>query len=174
MRAEDKDKVMREFRDGEIDILVSTTVIEVGIDIPNASLMLIEHVERFGLSGLHQLRGRIGRGAAKSYCILMGTPKTDEAKARVRAMVETQDGFKLAEVDLKLRGPGDYFGVRQSGLPAFMVADIIKDEKILRMAREAAFGIVKDDPMLEFMEHQRCKNKLLAEYGDTVGMERLD
>jgi ATP-dependent DNA helicase RecG len=136
---------MKNFQRGQLQILVSTTVIEVGIDIPNASVMLIEHAERFGLSQLHQLRGRIGRGAEQSYCFLLAEPKTSEARERLKALLESNDGFQLAEVDLRLRGPGEFYGTRQSGLPNFRVADIINDEKILRDARQAAFELIAKD-----------------------------
>lgn len=145
MKAEDKNRIMGDFKEKRVDILVSTTVIEVGIDIPNASVMVVEHAERFGLSQLHQLRGRIGRGAAESFCFLMGNPKTAEAKQRLTAMVKTADGFKIAEADLKLRGPGDFLGVRQAGLPEFRLADIMKDQKILEDARKAAFDLIQKD-----------------------------
>ena len=145
MKSADKDRIMESFKNKEIDILVSTTVIEVGIDIPNATVMVIEHAQRFGLSQLHQLRGRIGRGSEQSFCFLVGDPKTPEAKARLKAMVETTDGFKIAEADLQLRGPGDFFGVRQSGLPTFRVADIIRDEKIIQQARAGAQALIEKD-----------------------------
>jgi ATP-dependent DNA helicase RecG len=118
-------------------------VIEVGIDVPNSTIMIIEHSERFGLSQLHQLRGRIGRGQEQSYCFLTGNPVSDSAKGRIEAMLKTTDGFKIAEADLKLRGPGEFVGVRQSGLPNFRVADIIKDEEIIREAREAALMLIQ-------------------------------
>ncbi|KAF0135295.1 MAG: ATP-dependent DNA helicase RecG [Candidatus Saganbacteria bacterium] len=145
MKSQEKEKVMEEFKNNIIQLLVSTTVIEVGIDIPNASIMVIEHAERFGLSQLHQLRGRVGRGDSESYCFLMSEPKTKEAKARIKAMIDHIDGFKIAEIDLKLRGPGDFFGTKQSGLPEFKLADIIKDEKILRYARSAAEQFILED-----------------------------
>ncbi|MBN2058474.1 MAG: ATP-dependent DNA helicase RecG [Candidatus Saganbacteria bacterium] len=145
LKSEDKDRIMAEFKSGGLDILVSTTVIEVGIDVPNASVMIIEHAERFGLSQLHQLRGRIGRGAQQSYCFLLAEAKSKEAKLRLKAMIDSTDGFHIAEVDLRLRGPGDYCGTRQSGLPNFRVADIIRDEKILKEARKAAFDLVEED-----------------------------
>jgi ATP-dependent DNA helicase RecG len=145
MTGEEKDQIMGKFRDQKIAILVSTTVIEVGIDIPNATVMVIEHAERFGLAQLHQLRGRIGRGAEQSYCFLMADPKSPEAKARIKAMLDTNDGFKIAEVDLRLRGPGEFYGTRQSGLPNFRVADIIRDDKLLQEARVAALDLIATD-----------------------------
>jgi ATP-dependent DNA helicase RecG len=141
----EKDKVMSDFVSGKINILVSTTVIEVGIDVPNSTIMIIEHAERFGLSQLHQLRGRIGRGQEQSYCFLMGEPKSETAKARIEAMLKTTDGFEIAEADLKLRGPGEFFGVSQSGLPNFRVADIIRDEDIIRETREAALILLQNN-----------------------------
>lgn len=139
MKPAEKEEVMREFSANRLQILVATTVIEVGVDIPNASVMLIEHAERFGLSQLHQLRGRVGRGAAESYCILLAQfSKTKEAKERLKIMEETTDGFKIAEKDLEIRGPGEVMGTRQSGLPAFRIANIVRDQKILQMAREDA------------------------------------
>lgn len=145
LKGEEKDKIMRQFAAGKIHILVSTTVIEVGIDIPNATVMVIEHAERFGLSQLHQLRGRIGRGGEQSHCFLLAETKTPEAKARIKAMLDSTDGFYIAEVDLQIRGPGDFCGTRQSGLPNFRVADIIRDEKTLKEARAAAFGLITED-----------------------------
>ena len=135
--AEEKDAVMRAFRDGKIDVLVATTVIEVGIDVPNATVMVIEHPERFGLAQLHQLRGRVGRGAEQSYCILLGDV-SPETLTRLRHVIETEDGFEIARADLRLRGMGDLFGERQSGVPTFKVADPIRDEALSDQAREAA------------------------------------
>jgi len=138
-----KDQVMRMFQKGELQILVSTTVIEVGVDVPNATVMVIEHAERFGLAQLHQLRGRIGRGAAKSYCILMTSGKiTEEGQRRLDAMVGTNDGFKIAELDLELRGPGEFFGTRQAGMPDFRVANIIRDAQLLEAARREAQAVL--------------------------------
>jgi ATP-dependent DNA helicase RecG len=142
LKSEEKEQIMGEFKDGKINILVSTTVIEVGIDIPNATVMVIEQAERFGLSQLHQLRGRIGRGSEQSYCFLIAETKTDDAKVRIKALLDSNDGFKIAEADLKLRGPGEFYGTRQSGLPNFRVADIIRDEKILKEARAAAWDLI--------------------------------
>jgi ATP-dependent DNA helicase RecG len=162
---DEKDAIMRRFKAGEIHVLVSTTVIEVGIDVPNASVMLIEHAERFGLSQLHQLRGRVGRGPWKSYCILLAAGRLGEdAERRVRAMVETNDGFKLAEVDLQLRGPGEFFGTRQSGLPEFRVADLLRDAAILEEARRDALAIIAADPELRALEHGGLRQALLARW----------
>jgi ATP-dependent DNA helicase RecG len=162
---DEKDDIMRRFKAGEIHVLVSTTVIEVGIDVPNAAVMLIEHAERFGLSQLHQLRGRVGRGPWKSYCILLTSGKLGEdAQRRVEAMVETNDGFKIAEVDLQLRGPGEFFGTRQSGLPEFRVADLLRDAGLLEEARRDALAIVGSDPELRAPEHRGLRQALLARW----------
>jgi ATP-dependent DNA helicase RecG len=137
--ADEKEIVMRRFQRGEIDVLVATTVIEVGVDVPNATVMVVEHAERFGLAQLHQLRGRVGRGAAKSYCILItGERVTPLAEERLSAMVRTQDGFELAELDLTMRGPGEFFGTRQAGLPDFRVANLLRDRKLLELAKMEA------------------------------------
>jgi ATP-dependent DNA helicase RecG len=162
---EDKDAIMQRFKAGEIHVLVSTTVIEVGIDVPNASVMVIEHAERFGLSQLHQLRGRVGRGPWKSYCILLTSGKLGEdAQRRVQAMVETTDGFRIAEVDLQLRGPGEFFGTRQSGLPEFRVADLLRDASLLEEARRDAQTIIAADPELRAPEHRGLRDALLARW----------
>ncbi len=161
----EKEAVMRAFKEGQIHILVSTTVIEVGIDIPNVSVMLVEHAERFGLSQLHQLRGRVGRGPWKSYCILLESGALSaEARRRIEAMTETQDGFRIAEVDLELRGPGDFFGTRQSGLPEFRVADLLRDGWVLEEARQEAFALVAADPDLRRPEHRTLREALLARW----------
>jgi ATP-dependent DNA helicase RecG len=171
LRFDEKDDIMRRFKDGEIHILVSTTVIEVGIDVPNASVMLVEHAERFGLSQLHQLRGRVGRGPWTSYCVLMtsGRP-TEEAQRRIEAMVATTDGFKIAEVDLEIRGPGDFFGTRQSGLPEFRVADLLRDGPILEEARRDAEDIVARDPELREPAHRALRAGLLARWRGKLGL----
>ncbi|MGH9400786.1 MAG: ATP-dependent DNA helicase RecG [Terriglobia bacterium] len=140
---DEKDSVMRRFRAGEIDVLVSTTVVEVGVDVPNATVMLVEHAERFGLAQLHQLRGRIGRGTGKSFCLLLtGGPRSDVANERLRILSETCDGFEIAEMDLKLRGPGEFLGTRQWGLPTFRIANLLRDQKILEWARREAADFV--------------------------------
>jgi ATP-dependent DNA helicase RecG len=144
--ADAKEIAMARFQRGEIDVLVATTVIEVGVDVPNATVMIIEHAERFGLSQLHQLRGRIGRGTHKSYCVLMtGGRITTEGQRRLDAMVKTQDGFVIAELDLELRGPGEFFGTKQAGAPSFRVANLIRDRKLLELARTEAQQIVIAD-----------------------------
>ena len=154
MKADDKEMEMQRFVKNQTQILVSTTVIEVGVDVPNASVMVIENAERFGLSQLHQLRGRVGRGGEQSYCILMAGPKVSkEGRQRLKAMKETNDGFKIAEFDLQLRGPGDFLGTRQSGLPEFQLASLGEDQEILREAREAAFSLNEADPTLTMPEN---------------------
>lgn len=159
MKSTEKDEVMQAFASGSLHILVSTTVIEVGVNVPNASVMIIEHAERFGLSQLHQLRGRIGRGSRKSYCILMTDVKrSKEARFRLETMSKTQDGFEIAEADLKLRGPGDFLGTKQSGLPSFRFADIVEDQQIVLETRDLARKILRDDPGLEQPEHQGLRN----------------
>ena len=149
MKPREKDAVMTAFANHETDLLVSTTVIEVGVDVPNAALMIVENAERFGLSQLHQLRGRVGRGQHKSYCILISDNQNEETKARLKVMTKTTDGFKIAEEDLRLRGPGDFFGVRQHGLPGLRIADIGCDTKLLREAQEAAEELLTADPELK-------------------------
>lgn len=163
MKAQDKEAVMSQFRKNEIQILVATTVVEVGVDVPNANIMVIEHAERFGLSQLHQLRGRVGRGAYKSYCVLvLGYALSEEASQRADIMERTSDGFKIAEADLEMRGPGEFLGTRQSGLPGFKLGNLVRDVKILQEARQAAFDIVTDDPNLGRPEHLILKSRLQA------------
>ncbi|HAX98471.1 MAG TPA: DNA helicase RecG, partial [Candidatus Atribacteria bacterium] len=149
MKSEEKEEVMQKFKKGEVQILVATTVIEVGIDVHQATLIVVEHAERFGLSQLHQLRGRVGRGEKPSYCVLLAQyKKSDEARRRLKIIEETNDGFKIAEEDLNIRGPGEFLGVRQSGIPDFRVANILRDARILNEAREEAFELVRRDPSL--------------------------
>lgn len=167
-----KDQVMRMLQRGELQVLVATTVIEVGVDVPNATVMVIEHAERFGLAQLHQLRGRIGRGAAKSYCILMtGGKVTEEGQRRLDAMVRTNDGFKIAELDLELRGPGEFFGTRQAGLPSFHVANIIRDVQLLEAAkREAAFVVSGPNAEISAEEISRALVHMRARWQHTYGL----
>lgn len=164
MKPRDKDEIMEKFRDGETKLLVSTTVIEVGVDVPNASVMVVEHAERFGLAQLHQLRGRVGRGSEKSYCILVSDKKSGVSAARLEIMETTNDGFKLAEEDLKLRGPGQFFGEAQHGLPDLKIADVFRDLELLLKARDAAEKFITDDENLNYFANLR-ENLALA-YGD--------
>ena len=145
MSAEEKDSIMQAFKEQRSQVLVSTTVIEVGVNVPNATIMIIMDADRFGLSQLHQLRGRVGRGDKQSYAILVANPKTDSGKERMKIMTESTDGFVLAEADLKMRGSGEIFGTRQSGIPEFRVADIIEDYAILEEARRVASQIVSQE-----------------------------
>ncbi len=160
MKAKEKDEIMEAFKNHELDILVSTTVIEVGVNVPNATLMIVENAERFGLSQLHQLRGRVGRGSEKSYCTLIYDSKTKVCKQRMDIMEETNDGFKISEKDLEIRGPGDFFGTRQHGLPELKVANLFKHMKILRMVQKEAREIYSKDPALELKENQGIKYKI--------------
>lgn len=160
MNLKEREHVMKDFAEGEIDILVSTTVIEVGVDVPNACIMVVENAERFGLSQLHQLRGRVGRGNHESYCILFSESKSKICKQRLKIISSTNDGFEISEQDLKLRGPGEFFGTMQHGLPEFKIANLYKDMDILRMAQEAAELTFKNDPVLEKGEHMLIKNKI--------------
>jgi ATP-dependent DNA helicase RecG len=158
MRPEEKEAVMGRFVAGETSVLVSTTVIEVGLDQPNASVMLIEHAERYGLAQLHQLRGRVGRGPYPSYCLLVAYPPlTEEAHQRLSVMAQTTDGFLIAEKDLELRGPGEIIGTRQSGLPELKHANLLRHQRILDEARRAAFQCLAEDPHLERPEHQALR-----------------
>jgi ATP-dependent DNA helicase RecG len=171
MKSDEKDAIMKKFSNGEINVLVSTTVIEVGVDVPNSTIMLIEHAERFGLSQLHQLRGRVGRGSKKSYCILK-TPHNigETAIQRMKIMTETNDGFRIAEEDLKIRGWGDFFGTKQHGMPDFNLANPIRDQKILQQARTDAFNIVNNDPKLDMQENKVLKNMMINKYAEKISM----
>ncbi len=170
--ADDKDVIMRRFQRGEIDVLVSTTVIEVGVDVPNATVMVVDHAERFGLAQLHQLRGRVGRGAAKSYCILMtGDRVSDVGEERLNAMVRTQDGFELAELDLSMRGPGEFFGTRQAGLPDFRVANLLRDRQLLELAKqEAARFAIDPGPDVTAEERARVRAQLKQSWQRRYGL----
>jgi ATP-dependent DNA helicase RecG len=170
--ADEKERVMREFQRGEIEILVATTVIEVGVDVSNATVMVIEHADRFGLAQLHQLRGRIGRGAAKSYCVLMrGGKVSEEGERRLGAMVRSNDGFQIAELDLELRGPGEFFGTRQAGIPSFRVANIIRDRQLLEAAkREAAFVISGPNTEISKEEIDRALSEMRSRWATNYGL----
>jgi ATP-dependent DNA helicase RecG len=176
MSSDDKEVTMARFKRGDIDVLIATTVIEVGVDVPNATVMVIEHAERFGLAQMHQLRGRVGRGSAKSYCILMtgskvsGAPISEQAEARIDAMVRTQDGFELAELDLQQRGPGEFFGTRQAGMPEFRVANLVRDRAQLELAKVEAARFAKGpDPKVSREETDtvwaRLKQQWQRRYG---------
>ena len=155
-----QEAAMRDFRDGKIDILVATTVLEVGIDVPNATVMVIEHADRFGLSQLHQIRGRVGRGELESFCLLISDPETEDAKARLKALLEQTDGFKIAEEDLKIRGPGEFFGERQSGLMELKIANPLTQMHLLKSSREEVVKLIQADPKLEDRPHQELKRQL--------------
>ncbi|MBK9517117.1 MAG: ATP-dependent DNA helicase RecG [Anaeromyxobacter sp.] len=175
MKPEEKQSVMEAFRRGEVQVLVATTVIEVGVDVPNASVMIVEHAERFGLSQLHQLRGRVGRGAARSRCLLLARLRQagPEARERLEALVATQDGFELARVDLKLRGPGEMLGTRQSGQALLEVADLYRDEAILEEAREEAFALVEADPSLASPEHAAAAEALRGRWASRLSLAQV-
>jgi ATP-dependent DNA helicase RecG len=170
--AEEKEHVMREFQQGKIEVLVATTVIEVGVDVPNATVMVIEHADRFGLAQLHQLRGRIGRGAAKSYCVLMhGGKVSEEGERRLDAMVRSNDGFQIAELDLELRGPGEFFGTKQAGIPSFRVANIIRDRQLLEAAkREAGFVIAGPNSEISKGEIHRALREMRSRWSQSYGL----
>ncbi len=174
MKTAEKDAVMDSFRNGDIQLLVSTTVIEVGVDVPNATVMMIEHADRFGLSQLHQLRGRVGRGADKSYCLLIPSEHySADAARRLRVMVETEDGFRIAEEDLEIRGPGDFLGTRQAGLPDFRVASLLKDTRILEAARQEAFAYVIKTDQLGTAEAAPIKKELLRRWGGRLELAAI-
>jgi ATP-dependent DNA helicase RecG len=173
MKEKEKDAVMKEFLANKINILVSTTVIEVGIDVPRASLMVIEHAERFGLSQLHQLRGRVGRRDIASTCVLLANyASSPDARKRLKVMEKTTDGFVIAEEDLAIRGPGDFLGTRQSGLPDFRIASIIRDVRILNDAKEDAFKLAAADPFLEKPEHLILRETLLWKWQGKLDLAR--
>ena len=172
LEPEEKERVMRSFAAGEIDVLVSTTVIEVGVDVPNATIMVIEHADRFGLSQLHQLRGRIGRGSAKSYCVLMTSGKiTEEGEKRLDVMLRTTDGFEIAETDLELRGPGEFFGTRQAGMPSLRVANVSRDRDLLELAkREAQFALNAPEEQISKDELARTLQHLKTHWQRRYGL----
>jgi ATP-dependent DNA helicase RecG len=178
MKSEDKEKIMASYKKGAIQVLVSTTVVEVGVDVPNATVMMIEHAERFGLAQLHQLRGRVGRSGHQSYCLLMASggvlfrsakPKTagepaSASRERLDALVRSTDGFVIAEEDLRIRGPGEFFGFRQWGMPEFHVANLVRDADMLQQARQEAFALVKQDPQLKAPVHRALRETMLRRW----------
>jgi len=173
MASKDKEKIMRDFKKGKINMLVSTIVIEVGIDVPNASVMLVENAEHFGLAQLHQLRGRIGRGEHESYCILLANPKTEKAEKRLKAIEGTLDGFQIAEADLNIRGPGEFFGTRQHGLPEIKFGNILKDFDIMEMARSEAFNLITKDPSLGEERHRLLKDNLVSRFREKLDLVKV-
>ncbi|MGL4913794.1 MAG: ATP-dependent DNA helicase RecG [Romboutsia sp.] len=168
MKGSEKDSIMKSFKNKEIDILVSTTVIEVGVNVPNATLMIIENAERFGLAQLHQLRGRVGRGSHKSYCILIYASKSEVCRQRMSIMEETNDGFKISEKDLEIRGPGEFFGTRQHGLPELKVANIFKHMKILKLAQQEARYMVSEDCKLQNFENKMLKKEIMDKFEHSI------
>ena len=172
LSADEKEAVMRAFSEGQVDVLVSTTVVEVGVNVPNATFMVIYDAERFGLAQLHQLRGRVGRGEHQSYCVLVADPKSEEGKERLISMTETNDGFRLAEKDLALRGPGDFFGQKQSGVPQFKMADLVHDYRALETARRDAVQLIQSTEFWEESSFEPLR-QMLNESGILDG-ERID
>ena len=159
---------MQRFRDGSIDVLVATTVIEVGVDVPNATMIIIEHADRFGLAQLHQLRGRVGRGELGGICALIASPVTDESIQRLEAIVESNDGFRIAERDLEIRGPGELFGAKQSGIAPFRVARLPRDFELLRLARRNAVAWIEKDPTLS--NDPLLRARLMRAHGESLGL----
>ena len=170
MKSSDKSEMMRRFREGAVKVLVSTTVIEVGIDVPNATVMVVQHAERYGLSQLHQLRGRIGRGPQESICFLVTDAEGELVRQRLAVLCETNDGFRIAETDLQLRGPGELLGIRQHGLPQLRVADLTKDLQLLEEAREDAADLLRQDPLLKLAEHALLRQAVRQRFGEFIGL----
>jgi ATP-dependent DNA helicase RecG len=168
MKPPEKNKIMREFRNKEFDVLISTTVIGVGIDVPDATVMIIQHAERFGLSDLHQLRGRIGRGSKQSYTYLIGDLKNETACKRLLVMTSTNNGFKIAEEDLKMRGPGELMGILQHGFPKFKTGDLVKDADIIEFTRSLAAKIAEEDPCLSKSENAVLKRLICRHFSDKI------
>jgi ATP-dependent DNA helicase RecG len=170
MNAEEKDNALNEFAAGRTQVLVATSVVEVGIDVPNATLMTILGADRFGLAQLHQMRGRVSRGKFPGYCCVFADEPTDEAKERLQALVQSTDGFKLAEIDFQLRGPGDLLGTRQHGLPPFRVADLVRDSAVVAEAREDARQLISADPGLANSDHARLRRLVISRYGKALDL----
>jgi ATP-dependent DNA helicase RecG len=173
LEEEEKDRVMEQFRSGQLDVLVSTSVVEVGVDVPNATLMVVQHADRFGLSQLHQLRGRVSRGPVAGECYLIADATTDEARERLRAVTRSSDGFALAEIDARQRGLGEFFGTRQHGLGELRVGDLIRDAELLRLARQDAFAVVGADAGLGQPEHELLRRVVLQRYGRTLELAEI-
>ena len=174
MKGEDKEQVMRDFKKGNIDVLVSTTVIEVGVNVPNATVMVVENAERFGLPQLHQLRGRVGRGSKESHCFLIAKyPISADGRTRLDTLTKTNDGFKIAEVDLRLRGPGEFFGTKQSGMPELRIADIVKDTDLLLRAREEAFALASEDKQIPDFQNTPVRSHFFKNYRDKFELARV-
>ena len=167
MRPREKDAVMAAFAAGDVEVLVSTTVVEVGVDVPNAALIIVENAERFGLSQLHQLRGRVGRGKHQSYCVLITNSHAQDAMTRLKTLASTTDGFKISEEDLKLRGPGDFFGSRQHGLPQLALADLSGDMRLLQQAQQSARQLLQHDPTLSRPENRPVLDRVRQMFADT-------
>ena len=170
MKQKEKDHIMEEFKEGKIHLLVSTTVIEVGVNVPNASIMVIENAERFGLAQLHQLRGRVGRGEYKSYCILKYDGNSEILRQRMQVMTNTNDGFKIAEKDLELRGTGDFFGTKQHGIPDFKIANLFEDMDILKLAQKVAIHVMEEDSKLEQEKNILLKQMVKEKLGNQIGI----
>ena len=170
MKADERNRVMQRFRAGKLAVLVSTVVIEVGVDVPNATIMVIENANRFGLAQLHQLRGRIGRGQNTAYCLLFAETDDEQAVGRLEIMTRSNDGFEIAEQDLRLRGPGELFSTRQHGLPDLKIANIVEDYELLDLARRDAFALVDTDPDLSQPEHRALRRALLQKFGHALGL----
>jgi ATP-dependent DNA helicase RecG len=173
MSADEKQQAMKDFRDGSVDVLVATTVIEVGVDVPNATVMMIDNTERFGLSQLHQLRGRVGRGSHASFCVLISEASSESARSRMNVMCETNDGFEIAERDLQLRGPGEFFGTRQHGLPEFKLADITSELNLLSQAKADAMELLANDPKLTSSDHAVLRAALTKQFGETLRLAQV-
>jgi ATP-dependent DNA helicase RecG len=168
MKKKEKEEVMQDFKDGKIQMIVSTTVIEVGVNVPNATLMVIENAERFGLATLHQLRGRVGRSSLESYCVLKAKNMGKETRERLGIMVKSNNGFEIAEKDLEIRGPGDFFGIRQHGLPEFKLANLLKDVKLLKLSNDAAKKILEKDSHLDNPKNKVLKEELFIRYKEQL------